>query len=220
MTDWYPVMLNIEDQRCVVIGGGPVAQRKAAGLLQANADVHLISPSFTQALLDWEAEGRVRLTRREAEDKDLLGARLVFVATDRPEVNDRFAIAARERGILVNAAEDGESGDFLLPAVLRQGGLVLTASASGASPALATRIVQELGQRYGPEYRLNIDLLRTIRSVVKAEVKEASERRRLLQASVSDDALAEWRQADKADWLRDSGKLIARLRQRADDWKG
>jgi precorrin-2 dehydrogenase/sirohydrochlorin ferrochelatase len=181
---------------------------------------HLISPSFTQALLDWEAEGRVRLTRREAEDKDLLGARLVFVATDRPEVNDRFAIAARERGILVNAAEDGESGDFLLPAVLRQGGLVLTASASGASPALATRIVQELGQRYGPEYRLNIDLLRTIRSVVKAEVKEASERRRLLQASVSDDALAEWRQADKADWLRDSGKLIARLRQRADDWKG
>lgn len=217
MSDWYPMMLKVEGRKCVVFGGGPVAQRKIAGLLQANAAVYIVSPTVTPALRQWAEDGQLYWEQREAEESDLQNAMLVFAATDQPNVNRWVLYAAGERGIPVNVADDGESGDFILPAVVRQGGLVLTASASGAGPALTTRIIRELAERYGSEYKQNVELLRAIRHVVKAEVVDMAERRELLQAAVTEDALKEWR---SVPWLSDKDKLLARLRQRVDDMKG
>jgi precorrin-2 dehydrogenase / sirohydrochlorin ferrochelatase len=217
MTEWYPILLKVEGRKCVVIGGGSVAQRKAEGLLQANAVVEIISPRVTPTLLEWAEAGHLRIVEREAQESDLEGAILVFAATDRPEINRWVAEIADKRAIPVNVADDGEGGDFLVPAVLRQGGLVLAASASGAGPALASRIIEELADKYGPEYKDNIDALRAIRGIVKSEVDDLSERRLLLQAAVTDDALEEWR---SSSWIQDKDKLIARLRQRANDRKG
>jgi precorrin-2 dehydrogenase/sirohydrochlorin ferrochelatase len=211
-------MLKVTGRKCVVFGGGPVAQRKTAGLLQAQADVRLISPHLTPELEAWAGDGRLLWTRREAEEKDLEGAVLVFAATDKPALNQSLAEAARKRGIPINIADDGEAGEFIVPAVLRRGGLVLTASASGAGPALASRIINELADRYGPEYNENIEALRTIRAIVKAEVEDPLERRALLQAAVTDDALEEWR---LSSMLQNKADLIARLRQRVyEDRKG
>ncbi|MFC4600421.1 precorrin-2 dehydrogenase/sirohydrochlorin ferrochelatase family protein [Cohnella hongkongensis] len=212
MPGWYPLLLRLDGRKCVVFGGGAVAQRKTGGLLEANADVHVVSPQITPALLEWSRLGRLRWSEREAEEKDMEGATLVFAATDRPEVNARLAEAAAERGIPANVADDGENGDFIVPAVLRRGGLVLTASASGAGPALPVRIVGELAERYGPIYNENVEVLRTIRRIVKAEVEDPAERRALLAAAVTDEALAEWR---AASWLHDADKLVAALRQLA-----
>jgi precorrin-2 dehydrogenase/sirohydrochlorin ferrochelatase len=217
VSDWYPVLLKVEGRKCVVFGGGYVAQRKTEGLLQARADVRLISPQLTPELRAWAEAGRLLWTEREAEEGDLEGAMLAFAATDKPDTNQFLAEAARKRGIPINIANDGEAGEFILPAVLRRGGLVLTASASGAGPALATRIIDELAERYGPEYNENIEALRTIRGIVKAEVANPSERRALLQAAVTDEALEEWRSSPR---LQDNADLIARLRQRANDRKG
>ncbi len=215
--EWYPLMLKVEGRKCVIIGGGSVAERKAAGLLQANASVYAVSPTFTPTLREWAEAGRLRLVEREAEEADIEGAVLVFAATDRADINQWVSEIAGKRMIPVNVANDGEGGDFIVPAVVRQGGLVLTASASGAGPALAARIIEELADRYGPEYKDNIEALRTIREIVKAEVIDLTERRELLRAAVADDALEEWR---TASWLQDKGKLLSRLRQRADDRKG
>jgi precorrin-2 dehydrogenase/sirohydrochlorin ferrochelatase len=214
MSEWYPILLDVEGRRCVVIGGGSVAQRKAEGLLKANAGVEIISPRATLKLRDWAEAGRLRILEREVQESDLEGAVLVFAATDRPEVNKWVASIAKERSIPVNVADDGDEGSFLVPAVLRQGGLVLSASASGAGPALASRIIQELADRYGPVYKDNIEVLREIRSIVKSEVSDISERRALLQAAVTDEALEEWR---TASWIQDKEKLLARLRQRLYD---
>lgn len=217
MSEWYPVMLKIEGRKCVVIGGGAVAERKVVGLMQAHADISIISPSVTPGIQMLALEGRIHFTQREAIKEDLEGAALVFVATDRPEINKWIAGIASERGIPVNIADAGEQGDFLTPAVVRRGGLVLTASASGTGPAMASRIIQELSEQYGPEFREHIENLRIIRRIVKAEVHQLSERRELLQAAVTDDALEEWQ---SATWLQDKERLLARLRQRVHDRKG
>lgn len=217
MSEWYPVMLKVEGRKCLVIGGGSVAERKIAGLLQAKADIHVISPQVSAKIRQWADTGCICLIERDVVLEDIKDVMLVFAATDRKDVNEWITETANKRAILVNVADDGEQGDFITPAVVRRGGLVLTASASGAGPALAARIIQELAVQYGPEYDENIKVLRTIREVVKAEVKDLSERRALLQAAVTNEALTEWR---SATWLQDKEKLLARLRSRVHDRKG
>lgn len=210
-------MLNIEGRRCVIIGGGSVAERKISGLLEAGAVVLVVSPSLTAHLQELADAGKIEWARREAKEEDLDGAVLVFAATDRPAINAQVAQAARTRGIHVNIADEGACGDFLVPAVLRRGDLVVTASASGAAPALASRILHEMALRYGPEYDEYVKSLKTIRTIVKSEVKDLSERRKLLSAAVTEDALEEWR---SASWLNDKEKLLERLRQRANYTRG
>jgi len=215
MAQWYPILLKLGGRRCVVFGGGRVAERKAEGLLQAGAEVHVVSPSATPTIREWADAGRLIWHSREADERDAAGAALAFAATDKPDVNRRLAEAAARSGVPANVADDGESGDFLVPATLRRGGLVIAASASGAGPALAKRIVGELAERYGQDYNENVEALRAIRACVKAAVADPEDRRALLAAAVSDEALAEWRRSE--EWLHDREKLVARLRQLASE---
>ncbi|BBI32516.1 precorrin-2 dehydrogenase [Cohnella abietis] len=211
------MMMKIEGRRCIVVGGGKVAERKTEGLLQAKANVTIVSPRLTPLLQQWSEAGSLHWIKREAVEADLTGATLIFAATDLPEINKWVFEVAEGLAIPVNIADDGELGSFINPAVLRRGELVLTASASGAGPALATRIIQELSAQYGPEYKRYIETLRAIRAIVKDEVADASERRALLKAAVTDEALQEWQ---SGSLLQDKERLIARLRQRADELKG
>lgn len=213
MADWYPVMLNICEKNCVVAGGGSVAERKIAGLLHAGARVTVVSPHLTPHLRSLADNGGIHWVPREAADTDVVGAALVFAATGRSDVNRRIAEASRMSGIPVNMADEGEAGDFILPAVLRRGRFVLAAGVSGAGPALAARVVRELSERYGPEYSVYAEALRHIRRTVKEHVADPKERRRLLLAAAEADALEEWRYAE---WLTsEPNKLLDRLRSRA-----
>lgn len=217
MSEWYPIMLNVTGKTCVIVGGGPVAERKARGLLEAGARVRVVSPAVTEALADLARAGSVAWTARAYADGDLAGATLAFAATDRPETNASVVAEARSRGVLANAADGESEGDFVVPAVLRRGELVLTASASGAGPAVSARIVRELAERYGPEYERYLRTLRRIRAIVRAGVEDSAERRRLLAAASTEASLAHW--SEKIDDL-DERELIGDLTIRANDQKG
>jgi siroheme synthase-like protein len=132
----------------VVVGGGEVANRKARKLLQARAEVVVISPGVEPELASMAAEVR----RRPYKDGDLEGAFLAFAATDRREVNAAVAREARKRGIPVNVADKPAEGDFALPSTLRRGRLQVAVSTGGASPTLARRIRQELEDAFGSEW--------------------------------------------------------------------
>ncbi|WP_027085348.1 precorrin-2 dehydrogenase/sirohydrochlorin ferrochelatase family protein [Cohnella panacarvi] len=217
MSEWYPILLNLKDRTCVVIGGGAVAARKARGLLDAGANVTIVSPKLNPELSELAEAGRIRHVPKAYADGDLEGAMLVFAATDSPEANAAVLSEANRRGIPANAADGGEAGDFIVPAVLRRGDLVLTASASGSGPAVASRIIGELRDRYGPEYADYLIGLRKIRSWIKAEVADPIERRRLLEEASTDQSLTEW---SKLDDRADIHAIIERLKVRALGRKG
>ena len=140
----------------MVVGGGEVASRKARKLLQARAEVVVISPEI-KAELESVA---VEIHRRPYKEGDLDDAYLAFAATDSREVNAAVAREAKERGIPVNVADRPSEGDFALPSVLRRGGLQVAVSTGGASPALARRIKDELEESFGPEWAGLVEELR------------------------------------------------------------
>jgi precorrin-2 dehydrogenase/sirohydrochlorin ferrochelatase len=144
----YPIFLDLSDRRCVVVGGGEVANRKARKLLQARARVVVVSPEVGAAL----ESVAVEVHRRPYREGDLEGAYLAFAATDSREVNAAVAREAKERGIPVNVADRPSEGDFALPSTLRRGKLQVAVSTGGASPTLARKIKDELEEVFGPEW--------------------------------------------------------------------
>lgn len=156
----YPIFLDLNGKRCVVVGGGEVANRKARKLLQARAEVVVISPQVRPEIESMAVEVR----RRPYERGDLEGAYLAFTATDSREVNSAVAREARERGVFINVADEPSEGSFALPSTLRRGGLQVAVSTGGASPTLARSIREELEKKFGPEWAGLIESLRRKRS--------------------------------------------------------
>jgi precorrin-2 dehydrogenase/sirohydrochlorin ferrochelatase len=144
----YPIFLDLSGRRCVVVGGGGVAKRKARKLLQAHARVVVISPDIAPELKSVAVE----VHRRPYREGDLEGAYLAFAATNVREVNAAVAREAKERGIPINVADKPSEGDFALPSTLRRGRLQVAVSTGGASPTLARRIRGELEEAFGPEW--------------------------------------------------------------------
>ncbi|WP_083814207.1 precorrin-2 dehydrogenase/sirohydrochlorin ferrochelatase family protein [Paenibacillus curdlanolyticus] len=211
---YYPIMVDLSGKRCLVVGGGEVACRKVKGLLEAGADdVILISPTLHDELKELERNGRIQVVQRGYIPEDINGANLVFAATNQSQMNANIADEARKLGIWANLADDGAQGSFVTPAVHRQGDLVMALTTSGASPALASRIKQELALAYGDEYAERLSVLRLLRArVLHAGARDGSGgeispavRRRLLRLAAED---AEgWKQTAWA--LREEPDLAA-----------
>lgn len=160
----YPIVLtNLAGARCVVVGGGAVAERKVAGLLEGGARPLVISPALTDALEAWRAADRIEHVARRYQPGDLAGALLAIAATDDRAVNRAIAQEGARRGLLLNVADDPAAGNFHTAATVRRGELLLAISTGGGSPALAARIRGELAARYGEEYARLLALLRRLR---------------------------------------------------------
>lgn len=140
----YPLSLHLARRRCVVIGGGRVAERKVRGLLAAGATVAVIAPRLTPELRALADAGRIAAEERPYARGDLDGAALAFAATDRRAINAAVAAEARAVGALVNVADAPGEGDFSVPAVVRRGDLAIGVSTAGASPAVAALVRDRL----------------------------------------------------------------------------
>lgn len=156
----YPILLQLEDRLCVVIGGGVVGLRKVHGLLRAGARVRLIAPEPEAPTEEME---KVEIVRRAYRQGDLRGAFLAFAATDDRKVNAAVLREARETGVLVNMAETPADGDFTLPALLRRGDLTVSVSTGGRSPALAALVRDHLDATFGREWACVLDIAAALR---------------------------------------------------------
>lgn len=193
----YPIALTrLDRQRCVVVGGGAVAERKVAAVLAHGAQVTLISPRLSAQLAAWHAAGRFAYRARAYCTGDLEGATLVFAATDRREVNAAVAAEARARGILVNIADDPEESDFHTLPVVERGTIQIAVATGGASPALAALLCRALEQWIGPEYGQLAERLGALRAEVQAALPAAA-RPRFWRLLASEEALALVRAGDE-----------------------
>jgi precorrin-2 dehydrogenase / sirohydrochlorin ferrochelatase len=148
----YPVFLLVSGKSCVIVGGGPVACRKALDLLECGARVTVAAEIPSSEMEELAAGGRIELRRRRFAPEDVRGAFLAFAATDDDRTNADVAETCRRAGILVNAVDDPGRSDFISGAVVRRGPLRIAVSTSGCSPKLAARIRRELEERYDASF--------------------------------------------------------------------
>ncbi|HLE41947.1 MAG TPA: bifunctional precorrin-2 dehydrogenase/sirohydrochlorin ferrochelatase [Nitrospirota bacterium] len=186
---YYPVYLDVRERPCVVIGGGRVAERKALSLLEAGADVTVVSPSLTPKLSELSGSGKIRHLQKLFEEKDLSGAFVVIAASGSPEVNSAVGRLCRKKNILVNVAAPPEESCFIVPSVVERGDLVIAVSTGGASPSLSRKVRQELEERYGPEYEVLLKKLAGVRKRLSEEVADEARRREALLAIVESDVI-------------------------------
>ena len=161
---YYPIMLDIKGERCVVVGGGEVALRKAQSLLDCGARVRVISPALCPDLDKMRDSKTIEYIAREYRDNDLDGAMLVVAATDDREVNTQIMQEAESLSMLCNVVDDPELSNFIVPSSLRRGSLTIAVSTGGKSPALARRIRTELEKHFGDEYDSLVSLVEQVRS--------------------------------------------------------
>jgi precorrin-2 dehydrogenase / sirohydrochlorin ferrochelatase len=144
---YYPIFLELRGRRCIVIGGGAVAERKVAGLLAAGAEITVVSPEISEGLRLLFTQRSIKYLARGYENGDLAGYALAFVATDDGTITSAVFSEALKRGVWINCADVPSYCDFILPAVIRRGELAVAISSGGASPA-ATRAIREELESY------------------------------------------------------------------------
>jgi precorrin-2 dehydrogenase/sirohydrochlorin ferrochelatase len=167
----FPVFLNLTDRLAVVVGGGPVGRRKAEALLAAGAKVRLVClesrPVDVHTALQWRIG--------EYQPEDLAGASLVFAAG--PEgLNSQVVSDARALGVWVCSASAPEAGDFITPARIQRGDLVIAISTGGIAPALARRIRERLEEQFDDSFAVWLELLAEVRPMIQTRLADESRR--------------------------------------------
>jgi len=202
---FYPLFIELRHRRVLVVGGGVVAERKVATLLQAEADVTVVAPEIGPGLEKLEASGAIRTARREFEEADLDGALLVVSATDDPDTQERVAVLARAQRILVNTVDQPRLCDFIVPAIVRRGDVVAAISTSGKSPSLAATLKERVEGVITNDVARAAHLLGAFRSEVHARFADPARRKEAFERIVESRIL---------DWISelDDEAVLARMR--------
>jgi len=168
---YYPINLDIRKRHCLVVGGGAVAKRKVRTLLECGAIVTVVSPHVDKQLMQL-AQGEITLYQRSYRASDLEGIFLVIGATDDKIVNRQVNADAEQRNMLCNIADQPQLCNFILPAIVNRGDLLIAISTSGQSPAFAKKLRKELESQFGEEYGLLLNLMGAIRKKLLSAAHE------------------------------------------------
>lgn len=169
---YYPMMMDLENKKILVIGGGKVAYRKIKGLLETGAYIYVVG---TEISLEIQAikHQKLILIERSFMPSDLENKDIAFVCTNSRETNERIVDLAKAKGLLTSCVEQKVRADFIVPAVYRNGDLTVAVSTSGANPTLAKNIRDEIARQYEGNYSERVKLLKELRqSIINTEAEE------------------------------------------------
>jgi precorrin-2 dehydrogenase/sirohydrochlorin ferrochelatase len=160
---YFPINLNIQGKKCLVVGGGRIAERRVLSLLECGADVTIVSPRVTPMLEKLLDKKRVKYKAKTYKPGDIKGAYIVIASTNDQDLNRQIGGQAKRVGALVNIVSNSSLSDFTVPGQLRRGNLLVTISTSGTSPALSKILKAKLESILGKEYEIFTNLLEAIR---------------------------------------------------------
>lgn len=200
MEGYFPVLLRLESKPCLVVGGGSVAERRIASLLEAKAKVKVVSPTITETIQQWAGEGRIEAVRRPYLPEDQTGMYLVIAATDQSSVNDEVLELAQRNNRAVNMAERPELGDFIVPSVVRRGKLVIAVSTLGASPSVAASVRRQIEACFGEEYETYLDFLSDFRQRTQEQVQDTRTRQELYRSVLQENVLEKIKNGEFEEW--------------------
>ena len=167
MPTFYPVFLNLTERRCVIIGGGQIAEGKISKLLDSGAKIIVISPDATQGIRGFAERGQIELDLRKYQEGDLQGAFLAIAATNDRAVNQEIFEEAEKQGILLNAVDDMPRCSFIAPSIVEKGPVTVAISTGGASPALARKLREKMEVSSALDWADATSVLSKARQVIK-----------------------------------------------------
>lgn len=184
----YPVFLDLRDRLCIVVGDTEV-ESTVRHLLACGARVRVIAAGAHEILRQLAADRQIEHHAREYRPGDLAGAFLVIAAMADPGVNEAIRREASQEKVLLSIVHDAAHSTFIVPAVLRRGGLCIAVSTGGLSPALARRLRDRLAKEFGPEYGRFLEILGQLRPRVAAAIPSFERRRALWYRLVDSEIL-------------------------------
>ncbi|MBW2574124.1 MAG: bifunctional precorrin-2 dehydrogenase/sirohydrochlorin ferrochelatase [Deltaproteobacteria bacterium] len=186
---YYPVNLDIRNRKCLVVGGGTVGTRKVMTLLNCGAKVTVVSSDVAEKLQELSDGDIIKLEKRPFQISDLDEMFLVMGATDNQEINREIHSEAERLGVLCNIADRPEVCNFILPAIVNRGDLIIAISTSGKSPAFAKKIRKDLEKVFGTEYAEFLKLMGEIRNKLLSEDHEPEAHKHLFEKLIKRDLI-------------------------------
>lgn len=208
-TNYYPVFLNMNGGKAVVIGGGKVAERKILALLRNSADVTVISPQITTKIEQEKHKGRVKHIKRQYRKGDLKQAFLVIAATDSLVINRQVS---KDAPCLVNVVDTPDLCNFIVPSTVKRGPLSIAVSTGGISPALSRSVRRELERMYGPAFSEYLKSLKTIRAEAKNRITDQRERSEFLKSVASEKMIRILREKGYKEAKRNAKDLLKKAK--------
>ncbi len=163
---YFPVLLNLKETRCLVIGGGDIAFHKVNSILKFNADITILSPDLHEKLRDLLTENKIKHIKDYYSPKYLRDYKVVISATNSKSVNLKVRADCERKGILLNVVDDPELCDFILPANIQRGNLTVSIATQGKAPFYTRHFKSKLEALIPPseadildiaaEYRLKV----------------------------------------------------------------
>ncbi len=187
---YYPIFLDIKGRSCLVVGGGDVGTRKVEMLLECGGSVTVVSLDTTETLKRLCEDKRIALEIRGYSPSDLDDRFLVIGATNDEHLNQQLSLDAETRNMLCNIADRPAACNFILPAIVQQGDLVMAISTSGKSPAFAKKLREDLEQQFDEAYAVFLDLMGAIRSRLLMEKHAPEQHKPLFQKIIHSDIIS------------------------------
>jgi uroporphyrin-III C-methyltransferase/precorrin-2 dehydrogenase/sirohydrochlorin ferrochelatase len=188
--DFFPIFLNMRGRVALVVGGGEVAARKAALLLEAGARVDVVAPVLGSTLAQWRDQGRLRHRVAHFSPQDLDDCTVAIAATDDRAVNLRVSVLAQERRIPVNVVDQPELCSFIMPSIIDRSPVMIAVSTGGASPVLARLLRARLETIIPTAYGRLASLVEKFRDRVKRRFSTTEQRRtfweKILQGPIAE----------------------------------
>ncbi len=199
--DYYPLSLKISGWGCLVVGGGPVAFRRAERFQRAGGVVRVVSPSIVD---DFHSLREYEYRAKPFDEDDLDGIFIAQAATNDADVNRRVARLCKDRGILVNVGDDFLASDYLVPVLIERGDLQVAITTNGASPAFGKWLKQRLEGWLPAEMEQFIAFLGHARQQGKARISDEYARAELAKLLAAPDSYQTFCKLDAAGrerWL-------------------
>ncbi|MCI0709439.1 MAG: bifunctional precorrin-2 dehydrogenase/sirohydrochlorin ferrochelatase [Chloroflexi bacterium] len=187
----YPIMLQLKDRSCVVVGGGNVAARKVTQLIENGARVTVISPDLHPSLQSLAGDHELAWVARRYAPGMLATYQpvLVFAATDSEEVNRQVGEDARQIGALVNATDDSLDSDFSNMAVLQKSSITVGISTGGESPVMAGLLKMAIDEAISDEFIILTGWLGEVRHMIRQQIDTQAERQQLYERILASDVV-------------------------------
>lgn len=190
MEQYYPVLLKSSSLSCIIFGGGQVAFRKAEGLLRSGvSSITVVAPKLgeqLELLMNSQQHHQLLWKQDVYKEQYMIGHQLVFAATDDKPLNAMISSAAVKHGAYVCDVSNGERGNFINPAVITEGNLMITISTQGTSPAWSKEIKQRLQKEFAQPYSAALRLMGRLRDDLEKDKVTLEQRKVITEKAMLD----------------------------------